>query len=86
MKYLTTAVLVIILLSATIIQANEIQLNFPHFSGHTYEWKIFQGQNQITAQSSIIPPDGRITLTMPDPYQDYRGMTRWLLKKGGGLI
>jgi len=26
-----------------------------------------------------------VTLTMPDTQQDYQGMTRWLLKKGGGL-
>ncbi|MCF8076870.1 MAG: peroxiredoxin family protein [Desulfotignum sp.] len=32
-----------------------------------------------------IPSDGRVILIMPEIYQDYRGMTRWLLKKGGGL-
>jgi peroxiredoxin len=85
MKHLTAATLVIFLLTAANLQAQEIQLHFPHFTGHQYEWKIFQGQNQITAQSSIIPQDGRVTLTMPETYQDYRGMTRWLLKKGGGL-
>jgi hypothetical protein len=26
-----------------------------------------------------------VALIMPETYQDYRGMTRWLLKKGGGL-
>jgi hypothetical protein len=31
------------------------------------------------------PPEGKVTLTMPEPYKDYQGMTRWLLKKGGGL-
>jgi peroxiredoxin len=86
LKYITATVLFIFLLTASsVIQAQEINLYFPHFTGHQYEWKIFQGQNQITAQSDIIPQDGRVTFTMPDPYQDYRGMTRWLLKKGGGL-
>jgi peroxiredoxin len=85
MKYITATVLFIFLLSASILQANEIQLNFPHFAGHAYEWNIFQGKDQITVQSEQIPHDGRVTLTMPDPYKDYKGMTRWLLKKGGGL-
>jgi peroxiredoxin len=85
MKYVTVALFFIFLLSASLLQAAEIHLHFPHFSGHQYEWKIFQGQNQITAQSSIIPPDGQVTLIMPEVYKDYRGMTRWLLKKGGGL-
>jgi len=65
--------------------AGEIQLNFPHFAGHVYEWKIFQGKQELTVRSDEIPSDGRVTLTMPEEYQDYQGMTRWLLKKGGGL-
>jgi peroxiredoxin len=67
------------------LHAQEIHLHFPHFSGQAYEWKIFQGKQELTAQSGIIPPEGRVYLTMPETYQDYRGMTRWLLKKGGGL-
>jgi peroxiredoxin len=72
-------------MSASVIQASEIHLLFPHFAGHAYEWKIFQGKDQITVQSEQIPSDGRVALIMPEKYQDYRGMTRWLLKKGGGL-
>jgi peroxiredoxin len=85
MKYLSAISLVIFLLMSATLQASEIHLHFPHFTGHTYEWKIFQGKDQITVQSEQIPHDGRVTLTMPDPYKDYKGMTRWLLKKGGGL-
>ncbi len=66
-------------------QAQEIQLHFPHFAGHAYDWKIFQGKKDLAVQSGEIAPDGRVTLTMPDAYRGYRGMTRWLLKKGGGL-
>jgi hypothetical protein len=65
--------------------AQEIQLHFPHFAGHAYDWKIFQGKKDLTVQSGEIAPDGRVILTMPDAYRGYRGMTRWLLKKGGGL-
>jgi peroxiredoxin len=85
MKYLTTTTLVIVLLMSATLHANEIHLHFPHFSGHSYEWKIFQGKDPVTVRSGEIPQDGRVTLTMPEIYQDYRGMTRWLLKKGGGL-
>jgi len=79
MKYITATVLFIFLLSASILQASEIKLH------HTYEWKIFQGKQELTVRSGEIPPDGRVTLTMPEAYQDYQGMTRWMLKKGGGL-
>jgi peroxiredoxin len=85
MKYKTATVLFIFLLSASILQASEIKLHFPHFSGQAYEWKIFQGKQKLTVRTGEIPSDGRVALTMPETYQDYRGMTRWLLKKGGGL-
>jgi peroxiredoxin len=85
MKYLTTAAIVIFLLMAANLYAQEIHLHFRHFTGHTYEWKIFQGKQELTIRSGIIPPDGQVTLIMPETYQDYQGMTRWLLKKGGGL-
>jgi alkyl hydroperoxide reductase subunit AhpC len=85
MKYVTAALFVIFLLPASGIQAREINLHFPHFVGHAYEWKIFQGERQITVQSDQILQDGRVTLIIPEDYQDYHGMTRWLLKNGGGL-
>jgi peroxiredoxin len=86
MKYITATVFFIFLLTASlVIQASEIKLHFTHFSGHQYEWKIFQGKDPVTVRSGEIPHDGRVTLVMPDTYKDYRGMTRWLLKKGGGL-
>jgi peroxiredoxin len=85
MKFLITATFVILVFTASILHAQEILLHFPHFTGYQYEWKIFQGKDPVTVRSGEIPSDGRLTLTMPEKYQDYRGMTRWLLKKGGGL-
>lgn len=85
MKYLIAAVGAGLLLSATMVHPRDIHLHFPSFSGHTYDWHIFQGEKQITVCSGKIPPDGRVTLVMPETYRDYRGMTRWMLKKGGGL-
>jgi peroxiredoxin len=75
----------LVLLSATSLHAHEINLHFPHFIGHTYDWKIFQGEKEFTVSSGEIPRNGRVILVMPSAFQDYRGMTRWLLKKGGGL-
>ncbi|MCD4722419.1 MAG: peroxiredoxin family protein [Desulfobacula sp.] len=75
----------VILLSISIAYAQEIRLHFPHFSGQQYDWKIFQGEKELTVQSGKIFQDGQVTLSMPKTYQDYRGMTRWLLKSGGGL-
>jgi peroxiredoxin len=81
----TFALILTILLLCPGLYAQEINLYFPHFSGHQYEWKIFQGKEQITVRSGEIPSNGQVTLSIPEPYKDYRGMTRWLLKKGGGL-
>ncbi len=77
--------IIIFLLSASCCYAREIKLHFPHFSGQNYDWKIFQSEKVITVRSGKIPSDGRLTLTMPDAYTDYIGMTRWMLKNGGGL-
>jgi peroxiredoxin len=74
-----------ILFFPSLPHAQEIHLHFPHFTGHAYDWQIFQGEKELSVRSDEISPDGRVTLVMPDAFQDYRGMTRWLLKKGGGL-
>ena len=36
-----------------VLYAQEINLHFPHFAGHQYEWKIFQGKDQITVQAAL---------------------------------
>jgi peroxiredoxin len=77
--------LAVLLVSIATVQAQELQLHFPHFTGQHYDWKIFQGEKELTVRSGKIPPNGRVTLVMPETYKDYRGMTRWMLKKGGGL-
>jgi hypothetical protein len=82
---LAFALIVIFLLSCSGVHAQAIQLHFPHFADHSYDWKIFQGKKQITVRSGEIASDGSLTLAMPEAYQDYRGMTRWMLKTGGGL-
>jgi len=81
----TFALIAIFLLSCTGLHAQSIQLRFPHFAAHQYDWKIFQGKKQITVRSGKVTSDGSVTLVMPEAYQSYRGMTRWMLKTGGGL-
>jgi hypothetical protein len=85
MKKQITAWGIIFLLSCSWVQAQEIQLYFPHFAGHQYDWKIFQGEKELSVISGEIPKDGRVPLVMPEAHKDYRGMTRWMLKNGGGL-
>ncbi|MYY27370.1 alkyl hydroperoxide reductase [Elizabethkingia anophelis] len=63
-------------------------MSFPHFAGKTYDFIIFQGGLQRTVYQGIIPLDGRFTLSIPEEYELYIGMSRWLLtgtKEGGGL-
>ncbi|WP_107810157.1 alkyl hydroperoxide reductase [Elizabethkingia sp. YR214] len=63
-------------------------MNFPKFSGKSYDFIIFQGSEQKTIIQGIIPTDGRFTLSIPKEYIPYIGMSRWLItgtKEGGGL-
>jgi hypothetical protein len=50
------------------LYAQQIHLHFPHFAGHQYEWKIFQGKDQITVQAGEFFLDGQVTLSMPGDY------------------
>ncbi|HAY3544956.1 alkyl hydroperoxide reductase [Elizabethkingia anophelis] len=61
---------------------------FPHFAGKTYDFIIFQGGQQRTVYQGTIPLDGKFTLSIPEEYKSYKGMSRWLItgtKEGGGL-
>lgn len=86
MKYIIS-----ILLTGFIVSqpaAQEIQLNFPHFAGKTYDFVIFQGEKQETIIQDTIPADGKFTLKIPEEYAPYTGMSRWLITgtaEGGGL-
>jgi len=87
MKQITFAFALIVtfLLFCSGVHAQAVQLHFPHFADHSYDWKIFQGKKQITVRSGEVASDGSVTLVMPEAYKDYQGMTRWMLKTGGGL-
>ena len=81
------AILYLLLISFS-ANAQIINLEFPYFSGQTYEFKIFQGDRQITLKEDAIPIDGKVQLVIPKEYQGYKGMAQWYLtnsKTGGGL-
>jgi hypothetical protein len=65
-----------------------INLEFPYFEGQTYDFTIFQGDKRITLKSDTIPQGGKVQLTIPENYKDYKGMAQWYLTNsatGGGL-
>ena len=76
---------VFITLCNSFISAQTISLYFPHFADAEYDFYLFQGVDSDTIQSGAIGEDGKLTLTIPEKYKDYKGMTRWILRKGGGL-
>lgn len=70
------------------IKAQNIDMYFPHFAEKTYDFIIFQGGQQRTIYQGTIPLDGKFTLSIPEEYKSYKGMSRWLItgtKEGGGL-
>lgn len=70
------------------LQAQHIKMNFPKFSGKSYDFIIFQGSQQKTVYQGVIPEGGKFTLSVPEEYKGYEGMSRWLItgtKEGGGL-
>lgn len=70
------------------VQAQSIQMYWPHLAGKTYEFILFQGNAQLKVQQDTIPADGRFMLVVPSQYAPYTGMCRWLItgsSEGGGL-
>lgn len=69
-------------------KAQTINLEFPYLKGQTYEFKIFQGEKQITLKTDTIRKGGKVRLSIPKEYAGYKGMAQWYLthsKTGGGL-
>jgi peroxiredoxin len=70
------------------MQAQNIQMTFPHFAGKSYDFIIFRGKEAKTVFQGTIPADGKFTLSVPKEYDPYTGMSRWLItgtQEGGGL-
>lgn len=66
-----------------------IRIEFPAFAGKTFEFIIFQGSQNIKIyENDTIPPNGVVTIEIPEKYAPYTGMCRWLITntaEGGGL-
>lgn len=69
------------------VRSQTITLRLPYFEGTPYVWIFFQGNRQDTVVRSTIPAGGEVNLVVPDHYEGYAGMTRWMLthKEGGGM-
>jgi thiol-disulfide isomerase/thioredoxin len=77
-----------LLLVSFVTKAQTIHVEFPYFAGQTYEFKIFQGQKQITLKTDTIRKGGKVQLYIPKEYAGYKGMAQWYLTNsatGGGL-
>lgn len=76
-----------LLVGFSLYPAQKISMNFPHFSGKSYDFVLFFGSETKVLQGTI-PDDGKFTLTVPAEYYPYTGMCRWLITgtlEGGGL-
>jgi thiol-disulfide isomerase/thioredoxin len=81
-------IIAISLLTSSFTNAQTIDLEFPHFAGTTYSFKIFQGDNLITLREDTIPKGGKVQLKIPKEYTGYKGIGQWYFtnrKTGGGL-
>jgi thiol-disulfide isomerase/thioredoxin len=81
----TNFVILCLLLLCGSTVAQSIHLHFPAFAGQEYCWMLQQGDGSDTLELGVIPQDGRVILEVPKVYRNTRGMSRWLLKSGGGL-
>ncbi|MCT3947634.1 alkyl hydroperoxide reductase [Elizabethkingia anophelis] len=80
--------LVLGLIGASILYGQKIEMNFPKFSGKSYDFVLFQGAQTKVVFQGVIPEDGKFILNVPQEYSSYVGMSRWLItgtKEGGGL-
>lgn len=68
-----------------LVGAQNIRLKFPKFEGRGWVWVLMRGEVQDTILSGVIPADGVVDLQLPVNRVGYQGMSRWLLRGGGGL-
>lgn len=73
------------LFGTLLVSAQSVSLRFPHFAGQEWYFTAFSGERQDTFATGVLDPEGQTVLRLPDNFKNYRGMTRWLLVKGGGL-
>lgn len=75
----------ICLLCATNLLAQSVTLDFPHFAGQEWYMTAFRGDGKDTITTGKLDEQGKTKIILPEKYKNHRGMTQWLLRKGGGL-
>ncbi|MDH7463581.1 thioredoxin-like domain-containing protein [Chitinophagaceae bacterium 26-R-25] len=85
MKAIATTLVTALLATASLTQAQTIQLDFPHFAGKQYIYQLFQGDKKDTIITGALDKNGKTTLVIPARYKDYVGMSQFALAEGGGL-
>jgi hypothetical protein len=83
MKRITLFLLIALAISSAYGQSAAIY--FPRFAEQEWSFTVFRGAKQDTLLTGKLDEEGRAKLILPDSCKNYRGMTRWLLTKGGGL-
>ena len=77
--------LLLTICSISQLYSQTVDLHFPHFAGDEWYWTAFRGNKQDTLATGKLDEAGKAKLVLPGNYKGYRGMTQWLLAKGGGL-
>ncbi len=59
--------------------AQTIVLHMPALAGESYDYIVFRGDNCDTLATGIIPGNGQVVLNIPASYNDFRGISWWVL-------
>ncbi|MBV4357759.1 peroxiredoxin family protein [Pinibacter aurantiacus] len=85
MKAIATTLATALLATASLSQAQTIQLDLPHFAGKQYVYQLFQGDKKDTIMTGALDKNGKTTLVIPARFKGYVGMSQFALAEGGGL-
>ena len=67
------------------VSAQKITIDLPHFDGKEYLWIIFNGDKPDTIARGALDTNGKTVLTIPQAYENWKGMSNFILTGGGGL-
>lgn len=65
--------------------SQSVSLYLPHFADQEWYLTIFRGEDRDTIATGKLDQEGKVKITLPDTYKNYRGMAQWRLNNGGGL-
>lgn len=84
-KYRAIAILILLYLFHNTISSQSIELDLPHFKEQGWWLRIFQGEKIDTISKGTLDQYGKVKISLPQEYKNYRGMSQWVLTMGGGL-